>query len=169
TPFFYVADTSLGLLSIFDDLKYDRSDADIMSPPMRKHAAQQLTGIGFKQEAGTKFFYASEDTRCVIPKNHALGGSPFDATRYTPKREQDFFLLTPTQTACAIIDGYDVGQAYERLTELIKRQPINLYRIADYMERKPDHEAFRPRLGDLKTVQRIAVETEPLRTRRALR
>ena len=38
-PYLQIADEKLRLLSVFDDLKYDRADADMMSPAMRTHAS----------------------------------------------------------------------------------------------------------------------------------
>ncbi len=167
-PYLHVADTSLRILSVFDDLRYDRADADMLSPAMRQHAIRKLAQIGFKQTSGTVLEHRESDVRCLIPKFHALGASPFDITRYTDRREQDFYILTPTQTACQFIDHYDLEEAVERIKSLIALQPINLYRLMDYLERKPSHEQFRQAIGHLKYVQRKAVESEPLRRRRAL-
>ena len=48
-----LADDTLNLISIFDDLKYDRADADMMSPAMRRHGIQNLAKLGFRQTSGT--------------------------------------------------------------------------------------------------------------------
>lgn len=167
-PYFLVADADLRLISIFDDLKYDRSDADIMSGAMRKHAIAKLRKFGFEQVSGNVLLNGEQDIKILIPKSHALGASPFDITRYTPKRPQDFYLLTPTQTACFFIDAYDTGQAVEQVKMLIVKQPININRLWDYMERKDSHRKFEQALGHIRFVQREAVESEPLCRRRAL-
>ncbi|MEM9223697.1 MAG: hypothetical protein AAGB11_15050 [Pseudomonadota bacterium] len=167
-PYIQIADENLNLISIFDDLRYDRSDADILSPAMRVHAVKQLGAIGFKQKSGTVLVHSDLDVRCLIPKFHALGASPFDVTRYTPRREQDFYVLTPTQTACQFIDNYALEDAVERTRALIAKQPINLYRLMDYLERKPTHQDFLQAIGHLKYVQRTAVSSEPLCRRRPL-
>lgn len=167
-PYMHLADTALRLFSVFDDLRYDRSDADILTPGMRRHGIEKLARLGFRQTSGTVLQHREADVRCLIPKFHALGASPFDIARYTRRREHDYYLLTPTQTACQIIDHYALENAIERLRALIARQPINLLRLMDYLERKPTHEAFRGAIGHLKYVQREAVESEPLRRRRAL-
>ncbi len=163
-----VADKELRLFSVFDDLKYDRADADLLSPAMRRHAIEQLRRQGFKQTSGRMLEHVERDVRCVIPKFHALGGSPFDITRYASRRSQDFYLLTPTQTACQIIDHYPHLEAVERIKTLIAKHPINLYRLMDYLEPKPAHQDFRNAIGHLRYVQRKAVESDPLRRRRAL-
>ncbi|MEM8878805.1 MAG: hypothetical protein AAGD23_13180 [Pseudomonadota bacterium] len=167
-PYMQVADTALNLISVFDDLRYDRSDADMLSPAMRRHAISKLGALGFRQVSGTVLEQREADVRCLMPKFHALGASPFDITRYTPKREQDFYLLTPTQTACQFIDHYALEDALTRVRTLITRQPINIYRLMDYLEDKPSHQNFLKAIGHLKYVQREAVESEPLRRRRAL-
>ncbi|MEM8791282.1 MAG: hypothetical protein AAGE80_06675 [Pseudomonadota bacterium] len=167
-PFLYLACSRLGVLSVFDDLKYDRADADMLSPAMRQHAIKRLAALGFRQTSGTVLEQEGSGVRCLIPKFHALGASPFDITRYTPKNEGDFYLLTPTQTACAFIDNCALDDAVARIKDLIARQPINLYRLMDYLERKPAHQDFLKAIGHLKYVQRTAIESEPLKYRRAL-
>lgn len=167
-PYMLVADWRLRLFSIFDDLKYDRSDADMLSPAMRTHAIGKLREVGFRQISGNVLENRDADVRCIIPKFHALGASPFDITRYAERRSQDFFLLTPTQTACQFIDTYSYDEALDRVGQLVTKQPINIYRMMDYLERKPAHEDFVEALGQLKYLQRVAVESEPLCRRRAL-
>lgn len=167
-PYLMLADTELRIFSVFDDLKYDRSDADMLSPPMRRHAIDKLGGLGFRQKTGSVLFNREKDAFCYIPKPQVLGASPFDVTRYTPKREVDYYLLTPTQTACRIIDAYPAETAIEKVVALIWKQPINLYRLFDYLEKKPAHQAILPGLGYVKSEQRKAIQSEPLCRRRAL-
>ncbi|GAA0778415.1 hypothetical protein [Roseibium denhamense] len=163
-----LADADQNIFSVFDDLKYDRSDADIMSPGMRTHAAAQLKPFGFNQVSGSVLQNKDEDIVCYIPKPQVLGASPFDITRYTPKRPQDYYVLTPTQTACRFIDTYAFEEAVERITALVQKQPINLLRLMDYLEDKPAHINIRKALGHFQAVQKLAVASEPLRRRRAL-
>ncbi|MEM6548009.1 MAG: hypothetical protein AAF713_09730 [Pseudomonadota bacterium] len=167
-PYLYFVPSSLGILSVFDDLKYDRADADMLSPAMRQHAIKTLGRLGFRQKSGTVLEHRGSATRCLIPKFHALGASPFDITRYTARGERDFYLLTPTQTACAFVDTSPLDEAVAQIGALVARQPINLYRLMDYLERKPAHKDFMKAIGHLKYLQRMAVESEPLRRRRAL-
>ena len=163
-----LADARLRLFSIFDDLQYDRADADMLSPAMRNHAIGKLKKIGFRQVSGTVLEDPSADRRCLMPKSHALGASPFDITRYTPRRAQDFYILTPTQTACQFIDHYDHEEAVERIVHLMRIQPINLIRLMDYLEHTPSHREFLGAIKFLKKTQQEAVTSEPLRRRRAL-
>ncbi|WP_170419362.1 hypothetical protein [Ruegeria atlantica] len=167
-PYFQIADERLGLLSVFDDLKYDRADVDMISPAMRKHVIGKLGPLGFRQISGTVLEHAEADMRVHIPKFHALGASPFDITRYTDKRPQDYCLLTPTQVACQYVDHYTLDDAVQRIEALIAKHPINLLKLVDYLEGKPKHRAFREVLGHIKLKQRIAVESEPLCRRRSL-
>ncbi|MEM8879433.1 MAG: hypothetical protein AAGC82_02440 [Pseudomonadota bacterium] len=167
-PYLTLADQSLGLISVFDDLKYDRADADMMTPPMRLHAFKRLKPFGFAQVSGAVLRHDPSGISVFLPKSHALGASPFDITRYTPKGPDDFYLLTPTQTACQFIDAYPLEDAVERIKELITTQPINLYRLLDYLDKSPRHRAFETAIGHLKFVQREAVASEPLCRRRAL-
>lgn len=167
SPYLLVADAQLGLLSVFDDLKYDRADADILTPAMRAHAVKVLGGHGFRQTSGRMLRHPS-GIRCHIPRFRALGASPFDILRETDRADGDFVLLTPTQTACQFVDHYDHETAVARVKALITTQPINLFRLMDYLEAKPAHEAFRNAIGHLKFVQREAVAAPGLRSKRAL-
>ncbi|MEL7213141.1 MAG: hypothetical protein AAGK92_10795 [Pseudomonadota bacterium] len=163
-----LADARMNLFSVFDDLKYDRSDLDMMSPGMRRHAISMLSKAGFKQVSGRVLRHEAQDIVCHFPKFHALGSSPFDITRYTPKRERDYYILTPTQTACQIIDGYGLEEAMTRLEALVRLQPVNVFKLRDYLEDQAAHRDFEPLVGHLMAVQKEAVAASPLRSRRAL-
>ena len=167
-PYLYIADTDMKMLSVFDDLFFDRSDADLLTPGMRLHVVKKLTELGFKQQSGTVLQHRESGVRCIIPKSHALGASPFDIIRYTKRTADDFFVLTPTQTACQFVDNYPLEQAVAKTKALIARQPVNLFRLMDYLEPKPHHEEFQQAIGHLRYVQRKAVESEPLCYMRAL-
>ena len=163
-----LADARLRLFSVFDDLYYDRADADMLSPAMRNHAIGHLKKIGFRQISGAVLEDVAGDRRCFMPKSHALGASPFDITRYTPRRSQDFYILTPTQTACQFIDHYAHEEAVERIVHLMRIQPINLFRLMDYLEHTEAHREFLKAIKFLKKAQSDAVKSEPLKRRRAL-
>ncbi|MBO9451739.1 hypothetical protein J7426_15805 [Tropicibacter sp. R16_0] len=167
-PYIKLADAELRIISVFDELRYDRADMDVLSGPMRAHAVDKLAPLGFRQVRGSSFLHDETGIRVLMPKSHALGGSPFDIARYTPRGQWDYYLLTPTQAACMMIDAYSTMKAVERIKGLIKTQPINILRIADYLEKTETHTAFESAIGHLKYVQREAVESEPLRRRRAL-
>ncbi|WP_068109118.1 hypothetical protein [Tropicimonas marinistellae] len=168
-PYLSVADPDLRLISVFDDLTYDRADLDMLTGPMRRHAVAKLAQLGFRQVSGSVIDNRADDVRVLIPKIHALGASPFDAARYLVRRPQDYVLLTPTQVACQMIDTYPCEEAVDRIKVLIGKHPINLFKIMDHLEPKEAHRTFRDAIGHLKFVQRKAIEAEPLRRRRALR
>ncbi|MEM1036506.1 MAG: hypothetical protein AAGI14_07060 [Pseudomonadota bacterium] len=164
----FLADRHLRLISVFDDTSYDRADADMLSPPMRQHLAKLLAKNGFKQSSGTVFKNKALNVKCIIPKAHALGASPFDVTRFTPRGDNDFYVLTPTQTACFFIDNYGLQDAFDRVVDLIRRQPINILKISDYLERKPHHRDFMSAINQLSGIQKEAVADDKLRFMKAL-
>jgi len=168
-PYLSLADEKLRLISVFDDLKYDRADMDMMSGPMRQRVVEKLHPFGFRQVSGRVLENRDLDVRMVMPKFRALGASPFDATRDEDRRAQDYFILTPTQTACVFVDHYPTDQAVEAVKGLVVHQPINLLRISDFLDKSERHQAFSKAIGHLRFVQREAVEAEPLCRRRALR
>jgi len=167
-PYLHVADEELRLLSVFDDLTYDRADADILTPGMRSHLAGKLKGLGFRQKSGNLFVHSGAEERCLVPKSHALGASPFDILRYTERQAKDYVALTPTQVACQLIDAYPLEEAAARVKALVTRHPINLFRLTDYLENKRAHDAFQDAIGHLRFVQREAVEGSALRRMRPL-
>lgn len=167
-PYLHIADRHLGLLTVFDDLEFDRADLDLLSPAMRKHAIEKFAEFGFRQTTGTVLENRAARVRILIPRVAPIGASPFDITRFAPKSANDFYLLTPTQAACQIIDAYRVDEAVARIKTLISKHPVNLFRLMDYLERTPAHDRFRDAIGHLAYVQRAAIEAEPLRRRRAL-
>lgn len=168
-PYLMVADAGLRLISVFDDLRYDRADLDMLSGPMRRRALTKLTPLGFAQRSGSVIENRTEDIRIHMPKFRALGASPFDALRDTSLRERDYALLTPTQAAAQIITNHPTDTAMERLSALVVKHPVNLLRLFDFLEPNPTHLAFKKTLGHLLFLQRRAVSMEPLITRRALR
>ena len=159
--YLYITECAPNIISIFDELNYDRSDADMVSPAMRMHIVKKLGNIGFKQKTGNILENKQYDIRCIIPKSHALGASPFHITDYTKKREQDFFVLTPTQSACQFIQHFPVETAIEHIHRLIKTQPINLKRLTDYLEMDSEstYASFLEAIGHLKYLQRTEMES----------
>lgn len=168
-PYLFIADEARKLISVFDDLKYDRADLDMLSDPMRRRALAKLTPLGFRQVSGSLLENKALDIRIHLPKFRALGASPFDACRDTRRRAQDYFILTPTQAACQIIDHYPLAEASRMIEALVVRHPVNLLRIIDFLEKGDDRQSVLNAIGHLRYVQRKAVEAEPLKTRYALR
>ncbi|WP_341366677.1 hypothetical protein [Yoonia sp. BS5-3] len=168
-PYLMVADAELRLISVFDELHYDRADLDMLSGPMRRRALDKLAMLGFAQRSGTVIENTAEDIRIHMPKFRALGASPFDVLRDTDMREQDYALLTPTQAAAQIITAYPAETALGKLGELVVKHPANLLRLFDFLEPKPTHQSFKKIAGQLTYLQREAISREPLKTRRALR
>ena len=88
-----LTDEPLNIISIFDELRYDRSDIDMLSPGMRQHITNKLKTIGFKQKSAKLLISEDKKFRCHLPMNHALGSSPFHATDYLGKKDGDYFVL----------------------------------------------------------------------------
>ncbi len=167
-PYLQIITGKLNIISIFDELRYDRSDADLLSPAMRMHLVKKLKTFGFKQKSGRILKHSKTQTHCHIPSSHALGASPFHITDSCPKGDKDFYALTPTQTACQFIQHYPVEEALERIKHLIASQPINIYRLSDYLEYEEKYSDFMQAIGHLKYVQRVALESSKLKSFRSL-
>lgn len=168
-PYLCLADRGLRLVSVFDDLRYDRADMDMLNGPMRRRLVAALAPLGVRQGRGSRLDCPVTGLRLHMPKFRALGASPFDALRDTVRAPTDYAVLTPTQAACAIIDAHSTDAAVARLERLVRQHPVNLLRIFDFLDGSPAHEAFRPAIGHLVPIQREAVRRAPLKDRRALR
>ena len=168
-PYVCVADEALRLISVFDDLRYDRADMDLLSRPMRQRVITWLAPLGVRQVSGNVLEHADLNIRLLMPKFRALGASPFDATHDTPRGSHDYFILTPTQTAAFLATHHQTDVAVSAIETLIAQQPVNLLRLADYLEATAQHQAFADAIGHLRWIQRQAIESEPLNRRRALR
>ena len=166
--YLYTLEQPDNIISIFDDLRYDRSDVDIISPGMRLHLLESLRPFGFKQSSGNVISHTDLDIQCIIPKFHALGSSPFDITRYCQKRSQDFYVLTPTQTACQLVDSNDLDEAVSKILQMMKQQPINVYKLLDYLEHTETHQNFYKAVAYLRDQQKSLIQKEPLCFRRSL-
>lgn len=163
-PYLHIISDTIKAISIFDALHYDRADVDIISPVMRLHLIKKLKDLGFKQTQGRVIENKTLDIKCVIPKFHALGSSPFHITDYTSIRPQDYYVLTPTQTACFIINNFPLETAMEKLKQLIAVQPINIKRISDYIENSGVNLDALSLIGHLKYYQAQALETPELKS-----
>ena len=91
------------LVSIYDDRVYDRSDADFMNTSMRSYFKERLTELQYDWLSGNVLGSPLYTTTFIFPKNGILGASPFDITRFEKRREDDYFVLTPTQVAAYLI------------------------------------------------------------------
>lgn len=161
-PYLYVLPPPIPAISIFDDLRFDRSDIDNLSPGMYRYVNDTLCSVGFKRMSGRCFGHETYAIKCIIPQARVQGASPFHATHYLKKSESDFYILTPTQCAALIIEEYKLEQAVTHLVELIHHHPINLFKIKDHLESKDRHQQFLQAIPHLKYTQRIAVSSPPL-------
>jgi len=167
-PYLTIAHEGLRLISVFDDLRYDRADLDLLGGPMRARLLRAVAPHGYRQRSGGVIENPATGMRMVMPKFRALGASPFDAVRDTPRGPGEYYVLTPTQAACVILDSLPSEEALAALEALIAVQPVNLLRIFDYLGQGPDRPEAKRIIGHLTPMQRAAIRAEPLMRRRAL-
>ncbi len=158
----------LNVLSVFDDIKYDRSDIDILSPAMRHYAAKFLKNQGFRQKSGQCFISRDCEEKLWMPKPSVLGASPFDITRYIKRDVSDAIILTPTQTAAFLFDRLELKDAVSEIAVLIEQQPINLLKLRDHIPRYGDRERYTQAFPYLRFCQRKAIERPHMRFKRSL-
>lgn len=156
------------VISVFDDIKYDRSDIDILSPAMRKFAVNIFKEFDCQQSRGTRIDTPTKGLRIWLPKPSVLGASPFDITHHHTREKQDIYLLTPTQTAAYWFDHEPLQQAVDNIAEMVKQQPINLLKLSDMLHNKPERQDILQAFGYLRYCQRIAIEQPSMRFKRSL-
>ncbi len=159
----------INMISVFDDTRFDRSDIDNLSPGMYRHTGKFLKNLGFEQDSGRIFRHSKFDMRCEIPKSRVQGSSPFHVLDYTTKREQDFYILTPTQIAGVIISKLPHADAVPLLIDLVEHHPINLFKLKDHTDNSKNHQDFLDVIAHLKYKQREATSKPPLRQLKTLK
>lgn len=158
----------INVLSVFDDVLYDRSDIDILSPAMRHFAAKFLKHQGYKQINGQCFSSQDRKEKLWMPKPSVLAASPFDIARYVKRSEGDALILTPTQTAALLLDSLKLDKAVEAIVLLIEQQPINLLKLHDHIPEYHQRNAYVEAFPYLRYCQRKVVENPKMRFKRSL-
>ena len=98
----------------------------------------------------------------------ALAASPYDATRYLPREQDDIYILTPTQAAAYLLDHLPLEAAVTAIETLGAQQPMNVGKLEDYMPEHFDKPVYRGALNYLYTQQK-AVSVQPrMKFKRAL-
>jgi len=162
-----VLQDSINIISVFDALQYDRSDADLMTPNMRTYVVNKLKSIGFKQQSGNRFTSEDSKINCHFAKPRLLVSSSFDCI-LTQRSEADYHILTPTQTACQLFNTLPLEQAIEAVSSLIKQQPINVYKIKDYSYNQTRHKEIISYISYLTQQQQLALSNPKLAQMRSL-
>lgn len=101
---FYLVDSPLNLLSVFDHTRYDRSDLDLLSVPQRQYVERKLKKFGYKFKTGRVLTSKLQTIVFRIPKQSIISANPFDVVRYEKKNQLIFsFLLQLNRRASSSI------------------------------------------------------------------
>lgn len=150
-------DSPLKVISIYDHYKYDRSDLDTLSGPQRKYLESKIQDYEPKVKSGRVIELKKINQSLNYPKPNILGGSPFDTLRYEKKSSEKVFVLSPTQAACYFLTLENIEDSKDFLKRLLKKQPVNLKKIADHARTETD---FSERYNELKSfMQELQAKT----------
>lgn len=166
---FYVVEGSLNILSVFDHTNYDRSDLDLLSGPQRQYVEKKLKKHGYKFKTGRVLQSKTQSIVFRIPKQSIISANPFDIIRYEKRDQGDIFVLTPTQSACLIINRITVKDELKlALKELIKKQPINLKKIYDNIRFEKSKENYQSIHNELSEFQSEVIKSTHLKYKQHL-
>lgn len=158
----------INAISVFDDVKYDRADVDMLTPAMRKYITNYLVERGCKLKSGASVIHKALGLTFILPKPSVLGASPFDITRHFPRNDGDIYIFTPTQTAAYLFDHVDLESAVEQMSEMIKQQPVNLLKLEDAIGKQAKRQDYLQAMGYLTYCQRQSIEQPGMRFKRSL-
>jgi len=159
---------SIRVISVFDDVKYDRSDIDLLGPGMRKHVTQFLKGLGCKAKSGKCIVHRDSEIKYWLPKPSLLAASPFDITRYQPRDANDIYVLTPTQTAAYFFQTIDFDLAILAIGDMIETQPVNILKLLDTLNSPQERTYYAPVLRYLLDCQKQIVKQPRVKFKRTL-
>lgn len=166
---FFIVEKPFRAMSVFDHIRYDRSDYDILSPPQRHYVIKELLSLGGVQLTGRRVAFKESASNFIFPKANAMSQSPGDVLLELTDEGQDYLVLTPTQMAFAIIKKVsEQSVKLNLLKDLILKQPINLKKVIDYAdnnEMKDFLAMFAQQLSDFQTE---VVGSEQMRNRKHL-
>lgn len=153
------------IISVFDDVKYDRSDIDLLSPSMRRYITEKLKLLHCQLARGTHLI-SPHGLSLFMPKPSVLGASSFDITRYQKRDEGDIYILTPTQCAAYLLDNLSLEQAVAEIAKMLPSQPINLRKLEDHMRQSSQRNRMLEALPFLRYELRQAQEQAHMRHKR---
>lgn len=159
----------LSVISFYDDDFYENYDVDLLSPRRRLAIAAALAEVGIRLVSGRGFESADGSVNLRIPRLGLLGGDPLRPVREMFSDSGVVGLLTPTQTLLLYLercrDRLD-AQAGDELVGLVREQPANLDRVAQWTRRTEQGVGFRRLRPRLEAAQAAGIE---LRRRRHVR
>jgi hypothetical protein len=159
----------IGVISVYDDGLYDRSDLDLLSPGMRRYVAQYLTQHGCRQKRGTCIAAPDSLGHFWLSKPSVLlAASPYDVTRSIPRQPDDIYILTPTQASAYLLDNLPLQPAVAAIEALGKQQPMNIGKLEDYLPEHFDKPDLRGAFTYLRTQQKAVRAQSGMKFKRAL-
>lgn len=159
----------IGVISVYDDGLYDRSDLDLLSPGMRKHVIHYLKQHSCRQKRGTCIAAPDSLGHFWLSKPSVrLAASPYDATRSISRQVDDVYILTPTQASAYLLDNLPLQLAVAAIEALGKQQPMNIGKLEDYMPEHFDKPDYRGAFTYLRTQQKAVRAQSGMKYKRAL-
>lgn len=132
--------TPTKILSIFDHIRYDRSDLEAISQPQRQYIFDKVKDNGFKWKTG-RTLKNEDNIEIIFPKQGILGASPIDILRYEKPSENKIYVLTPTQTACYLLT-LNESNFLSNIEKLLNKMPINIKKIQDNIRLEKEYSTF---------------------------
>jgi len=130
------------IITIFDSVKYDRSDQELLSASQRNHIGNVLEENGHKRLTGNSYqnITTKQVMRFTTPKT--LGVSPLNELQYNFNQE-DIFIVTPGTYFLFLVMKFNELQKeniLQEIMQLISTHPVNLDQLLSVSR----HDVFYP-------------------------
>ena len=141
----HIPDTNI--IACYDDLDYDRNDADFLGPMPRRDLAKSLASAGAKMTSGNVWSWDSIVVN-FTRVGKTLASEPLDGVKIDP---YSIWIMTATEAAFFLMDHLsgDTDQLNRHLLMLADKLPYNLAKVDVRMRAQEDKVSASRLIADL--------------------
>lgn len=158
----YVRASALyNMITIFDSLRYERNDYDVLSAPQRNYVGAVLEKNGHRHVTGNSFknLKTGQTLRFIITKT--LGVSPLNELNYQ-YNDQDIFIVTPGTYFLFLVEKLSTDDKQDsvraELMDLVSHHPVNLEQLLDLSTHDHFYATLKEVFKECKAKQDDAIE-----------
>lgn len=124
---------SLPYLAVFDDIRFENYDCDLIGSEARRLIHHALQLLGFQRRSGHLYAHPSGVLARIPKPSITLGTNPVDAVHRVSSADS-VILVTPTQLLLLALDrpDFSVEEAVDELQSLLRLCPANLPKVVQW-------------------------------------